>query len=277
MLKNKRHSEILEILKNEGFAEVRSLGERLYASQPTIRRDLSYLERNGYVKRSHGGAVLADDKINTPISFRRGTKTREKAQICRLAATLIPAGSLIFADDSTTASYLADIIEPKDNITVVTNGYSLCRALVQRDIRVFSTGGRLLKNSEAFVGNIAQENIKNYNAGWLFFSSSSLSRDGIISDYSEEETALRLTMYARAEHSVFLCDSTKFEKSSAFCTMSLKNIDYIVCDAPLPEELLSKVSFSLAKRDGQTFMYKNDSKISFSIDFSSQISYNGIN
>lgn len=260
MLKNKRHSEILEILKNEGFAEVRTLGERLYASQPTIRRDLDYLERNGYVKRSHGGAMLADDKINTPISFRRGTKTREKAQICKLAASLIPSGSLIFADASTTVSHLADIIEPKDNITVVTNGYSLCRALVQRDIRVFSTGGRLLKDSEAFVGNLAQENLKNFNAGWLFFSSSSLSGDGTVSDYSEEETALRIAMYARAEHSVFLCDSTKLYKSSAFRTLSLKNIDYVICDTPLSTEFLSTVGFSPVKSEGQAFMYKNENK-----------------
>ena len=257
MLKNQRHTEILEILKNEGFAEVRALGERLFASQPTIRRDLDFLERNGYVKRSHGGAVLADDKINTPISFRRGTKMREKAQICQLAATLIPSGSLIFTDASTTASHLADIIEPRDNITVVTNGYSLCRALVQRDIRVFSTGGRLLKDSEAFVGSMAQENVKSYNAGWLFFSSSSLRNDGTISDYSEEETALRLTMYERAEHSVFLCDSTKLGRSSAFRAFSLKDIDYAVCDAPLPEKLLSEVSFSLVKSTEQAFLYKN--------------------
>ena len=261
MLKNQRHSEILEILKREGFAEVRALGERLYASQPTIRRDLDYLERNGYVKRSHGGAMLADDRINTPISFRRGTKPREKAQICKLAASLIPPGSLIFADASTTASHLADIIEPKDNITVVTNGYSHCRALVQRDIRVFSTGGRLLKDYEAFVGNLAQESIKNYNAGWLFFSSSSLSGDGTISDYSEEETALRIAMYARADHSVFLCDSTKLNKTSAFRVLSLQSIDFMVCDTSLSDELLSAVGFSFVKSEGQAYLYKNENKI----------------
>lgn len=257
MLKNQRHAEILEILKNEGFSEVRVLGERLYASQPTIRRDLDFLERNGYIRRSHGGAVLADDKINTPVSFRRGTKTREKANICRLAATLIPSGGLVFADGSTTASYLADTIEPKDNITVVTNGYPICRSLSQRDIRVFSTGGRLLKNSEAFVGSIAVETVERFNADLLFFSSSSLSEDGVISDYSEEETVLRCAMKKRAKLCVFLCDATKLGKTSAFRAFSLSDVDYLVTDAPLPEKLLSENGFALLKNNGQAVMYKN--------------------
>ena len=99
-----------------------------------------------------------------------------------------------------------------------------------------------------------------FNAGWLFFSSSSLSGDGTVSDYSEEETALRIAMYARAEHSVFLCDSTKLYKSSAFRTLSLKNIDYVICDTPLSTEFLSTVGFSPVKSEGQAFMYKNENK-----------------
>ena len=79
MVKNKRQAEILEILKQEGFAGVRDLGERLYASQPTVRRDLVFLEKEGLVCRSHGGAVPATDSANTPISYRKGKRMREKA------------------------------------------------------------------------------------------------------------------------------------------------------------------------------------------------------
>lgn len=261
MLKNQRHTEILEILKNEGFAEVRDLGKRLYASQPTIRRDLDFLERSGYIRRSHGGAMLADDKINTPVSFRRGTKAREKAQICRLAATLIRSGSLIFADASTTASHLADAIDPKANVTVVTNGYPICRALSEKDIRVFSTGGRLLKNSEAFVGRGAEETVRRFNAEWLFFSSSSLSDDGTISDYSEEETSLRIAMRGGARRSVFLCDSTKFGNSSAFRAFALSDIDYAVTDAPLSESMLKANGFNLVRSEDGAFMYRNQNKV----------------
>ena len=258
MLKNKRHYEILEILKNESFAEVRTLSERLYASHPTIRRDLDYLEKQGYVKRSHGGAILADDKINTPVSFRKGTKTKEKAQICKLAATLIKPGNLIFTDASTTASYLADCIQKRDNITVVSNGYKICRTLTENDIRIFSTGGRLMKESMAYVGNHAEEMIKKFNADILFFSSSSIDDRGIISDYSEEETSLRVAMYNEAKISVFLCDSTKFSKASAFREFSLSDIDYFITDSPPIDEILTIHGFSLVASESNAYMYKNN-------------------
>lgn len=256
MLKNKRHFEILEILKRESFAEVRTLGERLYASQPTIRRDLDFLEKQGYVKRSHGGAMLADDKINTPVSFRKSTKAREKAQICKVAAGLIGSGSLIFTDASTTASHLADYLQKKDNVTVVSNGYPICRALAENDIKVFSTGGRLLKESMAFVGTQAEDAVRKFNAEWLFFSSSSIDENGIISDYSEEETALRVAMHKGARRSVFLFDSSKFGKSSAFRAFSLSDIDYIVTDASLPSALTERYGFEIVASESGAFMYK---------------------
>ena len=93
MLKNHRQEEIMEILKAEKFASVPDLSRRLYASQPTIRRDLGALEQQGLIRRSHGGAIPADDKGNIPVSFRSGTHTAEKLRICRLAATLILVSS----------------------------------------------------------------------------------------------------------------------------------------------------------------------------------------
>lgn len=257
MLKNQRHSEILEILKQESFADVRSLGERLYASQPTIRRDLDLLEKKGFIKRSHGGATLADGKMNTPVSFRKGTKAKEKGQICKLASTLIESESLIFIDASTTASHLADHIGEDLNVTVVTNGYPVCIKLAEKRIRVFSTGGKFVQSSLAFVGSQAEEASRKFNAEWFFFSSSSFDDEGIISDFSEEENSLRRVMYDGAQNRVFLCDSGKFGKRSAFRAFSLEHIDYIVTDMPISEDLLEKFNYTLVASDEQAFMYKN--------------------
>ena len=115
----------MDILKKEGFAGVRDLGERLYASQPTIRRDLDFLEKEGLVRRSHGGAVPADDRVNTPISYRKGRRMHEKMQIAALAATLIENDQFIFIDGSTTALCLADFLAEHEGISVLTNGMQL--------------------------------------------------------------------------------------------------------------------------------------------------------
>ena len=258
MSKNKRQDEILEILKKEGFVGVRELGERLYASQPTVRRDLDWLEKEGLVRRSHGGAILVGDAVKTPVSYRKGKRIREKICISRLAATLIESDHLIFVDASSTALHLSDHIKESDGVTVVTNGVLMCQALADQGVRVFSTGGRLVGESMAFVGRVAEKTVSGFNADIMFFSSSSLGSDGMISDYAEEETSLRLAMHARSRRSVFLCDSAKFDRCSPFCLLELKNVDYVVTDAPLPEVMLQGQGLRLLKSEQGAYMYKND-------------------
>lgn len=258
MFKNQRHKELLDILKKEGFAEVRTLGERLYASQPTIRRDLDYLEKQGLVRRSHGGAILADDRINTPVSYRKGTRTQEKIRICRLAATLIAPGNLLFIDASSTALYLSDHLKEGDELTVVTYGYPICHTLVEKNVRTFSTGGRILKDSMAFVGQHAEETVKQFNADLMFFSASSVSEDGKISDYSEEEIALRRRMLTQSKRVVFLCNSAKIGTVSAFYAFSLSQVDDLITDAPLSPAIMQAYGFSLTREQGGAYLYHRE-------------------
>ena len=254
MLKNQRHIQILDILKNEGFAGVRDLSERLYSSQPTIRRDLDFLEKQGYIRRSHGGAILADDKLGAPVSFRRGTRYHEKTRICKLAATLVKAGEVIFIDSSTTAWPLADFLREEDNVTVVTNSYPICLSLAERNVRTFSTGGRLYKESMAFVGERAAETVSGFNADILFFSASSLDNQGMISDCFEEETTIRKTMRANSRQNVFLCDADKFGSRAAFRDISLSDVDYVVTDAPLDDFIIEKCALKLIATDDGALM-----------------------
>lgn len=258
MFQNQRHAELLEILKSESFASVKSLSERLFASQPTIRRDLNTLEKQGYIRRSHGGAILADGKVNTPVPFRKTTRAKEKLHICRLAATLIHPDSVIFTDASTTVSYLSNFISESDHITVVTNGLPLCRALAANNLSVYSTGGRLLKDSEAFVGRNAEETVQKFNADLLFFSSSALDRHGMISDYSEEEISLRDAMHKKSEKTVFLIDSGKIGNRSAFCTFSLDEVDYVVTDRPLLQALTERYKLTVLDKTADAILYQRE-------------------
>lgn len=255
MLKNQRQNEILEILKQEKYASVSDLSRKLFASQPTVRRDLNCLEKQGLIRRSHGGAIPADERSHAPVSFRTGTHTAEKLRICRTAATLIPPGALIFTDASTTALQLADCIRESDGITAVTNGLLACQNFYNRGIRVCSTGGHLLRDSLAFVGETARQTVAHYNADILFFSSSSLGEDGMISDYSEEETELRLCMAEHAAARVFLCDSAKFNSRSAFNLFSASELNWVVTGEPLPEPVAQACALHL-RTAAEAYLYE---------------------
>lgn len=68
MIPDERRKEILELLDEKGYVSVKDLSQRLYVSLPTIRRDLTLLEREGYVLRTHGGASLSiSDSLLNPL------------------------------------------------------------------------------------------------------------------------------------------------------------------------------------------------------------------
>ena len=54
MLSNERHRQIISYLEQKNTVTVQELTDILYASSSTIRRDLSELEAQGFVKRIHG-------------------------------------------------------------------------------------------------------------------------------------------------------------------------------------------------------------------------------
>ena len=53
-----RQEEIMQILESKRSVSVAKLADLLYVSAPTVRRDLTILEEQGKVHRTHGGVVL---------------------------------------------------------------------------------------------------------------------------------------------------------------------------------------------------------------------------
>ena len=192
MHKSERQDEILAILKKNKYASVQDLGAALYASQPTIRRDLASLEAAGYVMRSHGGVILRDERIDTPVAFRSSTKTHQKMQISHAAANLIGDSRTIFIDASTTASYIAGDIQTSEKLMVVTNSLRVAEELADGAPEVWCTGGRLLRTSLAFVGNQSIRCVSDFCVDIAFFSSSALGADGVIN--GKEQNAVQAVL-----------------------------------------------------------------------------------
>ncbi|MBO7303819.1 MAG: DeoR/GlpR transcriptional regulator [Clostridia bacterium] len=255
MIKNERQNEILEILKQDSFATVTSLAERLYASMPTIRRDLTVLEDEGYVKRCHGGAMILDENTKPPVYFRREQNMHKKTNMCRVAATLIGESDTVFVDASTSVFHIIDFIDKSSKTTVITNGLPLATALADTDIRVYSTGGRLLKESLAFVGAAAEEAVGTYNADAVFFSVASLSLDGTLSDWSEDEATLRRAMARSVGRKILLCDSSKIGTASTFKLFDLSYVNFLVTDKQAPDALCEKYNLTVIT-DTPAYLYK---------------------
>lgn len=233
MLKKEREQEIIEMIKNSnGFITVKALCEALYASESSIRRDLTNLENKGILKRTYGGAELINNYTNiSNFSIRSHYNANAKKIIAKKAASLIKDGSTLFLDQSSTAFFLAAELLDNSTITIVTNNIEIMSMVSNTKINLIASGGVLSQeNRMCLLGNDAKYIFENVYADFMFFSTKSLSDNGVIWDFSRDEVIIRNAMMKNASKKVFLCDSEKFYTHSAYKQCTLHDIDYLISE-----------------------------------------------
>lgn len=214
-MSKEREKEILEILLKQKNVTVKQLADRLFISEPSVRRDLASLEKQHLIKRTHGGAVLEQtlmSKNKIPFLIREYEQSEDKILIAQKTIEFVKDNDVVFLDASTSCYYLIPFLASKRNITVVTNGVKALTKLAEYDINTISTGGSLVSSCLALVGEDAFKTIESYNADIAFFSCRGLSEDGYLTDIAPEENHIRKRMIKNSTKSYLLCASDKFGK-----------------------------------------------------------------
>ncbi|MBQ2701952.1 MAG: DeoR/GlpR transcriptional regulator [Clostridia bacterium] len=232
-----KEKELLEYLQTEQFASVEELSKKFFVSPSTVRRKLNELQQSGLVSRTHGGVKINDENNFQPsFTYRIHQNSYEKKKIALSAIKLIKNGDLIFLDGTTSSFFIAEYLSEFKNLRVITNGIDTLSLLAKNGVCAYSTGGLVREeNRSVLVGRYALDMIENFHADVAFFSAQSVDSNGEIYDCFEEENFIRKAMIKNAKKKVFLCDSTKFGKTSSFHLCSLQDVDYIVSNDPLPD------------------------------------------
>lgn len=228
MLKEDRKNELLQIIEQAGYISVADLSAKLFISQSTIRRNLSELEKAGYVRRTHGGVEVYDESYHAPLRQRIKKNHPEKHSIARQAADRIRDDSVVFMDGSSTCLYMVPYLQKKKNITIYTNGLELCSLLSETDLPVYCLGGNLLPRSLAFSGDLSVSMAKTMFFDALFFSCGGLDGD-FVTDYSQPEACLRRVLLEQSRETYLLCDSSK---------LGVQN-PYIICRRDALTEIIT--------------------------------------
>ena len=233
MFKSQRLDEMMAILKRCQYATVSELAAELYASEATIRRDITLLEQRGLVNRSDGGVALADGNNRfVDLETRTEKNQKEKMLIARRAAEQVRNGDAIILDASSSVLNMLPYLK-QERLTIITNSMLVAEKMAHTGARIFLTGGLLLESSRAFGGSVAEKMLRGFHADKLFFSATGVSESGEISDYSELEAQLRRVMIASSAIRYFLCDSSKYGKRYLFNIANVKEIDHVISDQPL--------------------------------------------
>ena len=116
MLAVERRLKLLERAAADQAVEVSGLAREFQVSEMTIRRDLRRLERDGFVRRTYGGAttrvVRAVGAFEVGQNARMLHNAQAKVQIARRAAQLTAGVRVMFVGVGSTVEQFARAITP---------------------------------------------------------------------------------------------------------------------------------------------------------------------
>jgi len=231
MLVAERCEKILRLVRTGGSVRVSELSTICNVTEETIRGDLARLEKEGKLKRSHGGAVAINDPmLEEPYSEREVKHVAEKIQIARKAIEFVENRDFIILDASTTARYMASEL-PNMRLTVLTNSLRVVLELSsKRRIKVISTGGTLRSRTMAFVGPLAEKALDQYHVNKAFLSCQGIHLDRGVSETNELQARIKQKMTEISDQVFMLVDSSKFGLQSFAHVAPMNNIDYLITD-----------------------------------------------
>lgn len=242
MFSFERHDSIMKLLHENKQVTVLELSKILNASVSTIRNDLTKLEKNGLLTKTHGGAILpkGDDRY-VSFSDRLLKNNSEKEAIANLAVTHISDGQCIILDASSTSLFLAKKLHNFNRLTVITNGlYTALELKDNPNINVILTGGLVSKNSYSLEGLLGQGLIKSIHADICFVSAKGFTVNEGLTDFNIYEAELKKLLVQRSKKLIALLDNSKLDIISVASFAKIENIDLLITDSNASNDLVNR-------------------------------------
>ncbi len=241
-MKTDRRMQIIDMVTKNRAVKNAELMEKFDISIETVRRDLEYLEYQGYLRRVYGGAVANVSLGSEPeYSSRSKERESEKNAIAMAAAKLICPEESIYLGVGTTVQAMAQHIAGLTNITVFTNALRTAVELSEiPGCNVILPGGNLRSKELTLSGFPAEQNFSYFNVDKAFIGIGGITADGI-TDFHTGEAQLHRQLIKNATKSIALADSSKLGIRAMNNVCPLSDIDIVITDSKAPKQLIKDI------------------------------------
>jgi DeoR/GlpR family transcriptional regulator of sugar metabolism len=232
-----RRERIQEYLALHKIARTVDLCTILDASEATVRRDLEWLEQDGILERTHGGAILSQRMIFEPEYRQRAQHhPEEKRRIGAIAASLIEDGDIVFINSGTTTTQVIHQIRSDAEITVFTNNLNAALEMGEPGFHHYLVGGEYQPRSKSLAGRFAIENLKQVYANKAIFGVDGISlKHGCTVPTNAEAEIVRQMIDRTMGQIIVVADYSKWGVVSNFQIATIDEIDIFVTDESLDE------------------------------------------
>jgi DeoR family fructose operon transcriptional repressor len=230
-----RRERIQDYLAIHRIARSNDLCQFLNTSEATIRRDLNWLESEGLVQRTHGGAML-NQRLDFEAEYRQRTQvfSKEKQCIGELAASLVEDGESIFINSGTTTTQILRYFRSNADITVFTSNLIAVLETGEVGYELILLGGAFQPKSNSVAGRFAISNLSQVYANKAF-----IGVDGINLKYGctvptlAEAELVRVMIERTHGEIIIVADHSKWGVISNFEVAKISQVHKLITDSRL--------------------------------------------
>ncbi len=232
--------ERIRIIKNHLIKDhkvsVAKLSELLDVTEVTIRRDLEKLEKEGFLKRTHGGAVLLDYIEEAAIGENEeGKNILLYQEIADTAYHLVNDGDAILLISGTVNSYIAKVLTARNNLTIVTNDLQIASTFSQAFGNTLILLGGDLEDTAVF-GQMTIDNLRNFSFDHIFIEIDGLS-DTVGITVSNTKKATLIQQAVKLTDSVTIVCPSKYFGTKSLCRVGNLSIAHrVLTDSNLEDK-----------------------------------------
>lgn len=229
-----RLNKIINILNKEGKVIVKDLSTQFDVTTDCIRKDLKKLEKQGILKRTYGGGILARKVANKEkVEERINSNLELKNKIAQKAFNLIEDKEAIFLDISTSNILLAKLIAQSDKeLTIISNMTDIINALSSNSkLKIICPGGVYNTELDGFVGSMTIDNILKYKFNKAFIGSCGINIfDKSITTFDTDDGDTKKAMIEAAKEVFVITENKKFELDGLYKFSTLDDITGIITE-----------------------------------------------
>ncbi len=238
MYQEERQKIILDYVTQKKKATTKELSEMLNTSVVTIRSDLSVLQQNGLLVKTHGGVMINSYRINDviPSDIKFQKHKEEKRKIAEIGNRFIQDKDILIIDSGSTTLELARCIHSKD-LTVFTNDLQIALELSKKKgINLHVSGGTLINGVYTLAGHESVDFYKRLCVEKLFMSCDAIDAEFGISNRDIREVEIKKAMIKAAKEVIMMVDHSKMNSKVLMKVAEFSEITTIITDE-IPDEL----------------------------------------
>lgn len=204
----------------------------------TIRHDLAVLERDGFIRRVHGGAALLEtDNIARRLSLRY----EQKLAIARLASTLVEDNETVLIESGSANALLARQLASR-RVQIVAANIFIARQVKPGDpARVAVLGGIYQPDSEGLVGSMTRKGIEETNFTKAFLGMDGFTPETGFTNHDMMRAEIGNAIANRPGASYILADSSKFGRTAMSRICGLEDLAGVITNRDLPQHYIDLI------------------------------------